>query len=287
MASITKTIDYDYLQIMDLLKIFKNGFIEDIKIIIPQRIFNEFSSVKYIEDIFECIENDDYCLLMLQHFDLEEFKKYINEDVDYDDESHFQTKEFHIAEKLYELKYYKSLFYLLDNNILSNINELDLFKNLFYENERDWICYFFDNFMNKDENLEKKIQFGYRIDFENANYDLFIFILNNYSDRIYFHPQFGLDCLKYSFIDNSYLQVFELHFKTDKISYENSFKYYREAIIHNNIEIMNYLFENGFEFKSNQLYDIAKDNPIILKWLYQHKLKPTRKQKTTYQLTQL
>ena len=102
-----------------------------------------------------------------------------------------------------------------------------------------------------------------------------------------FLQKFGAECLSLKYDNDIYFEIFEKFAKSNVIKNESSARYYMIAINMKDLELMDYLYENDFQMKTNSLYDYAEGDVDTLRWLYNHKLKPTKVQKTKYSLTKL
>ena len=267
----------DYMSLIDIIDL---NLIKHERSIIS-RLFREYK-MKYFEDFFDHVSDED-CLKILKVLSNDEIKKYINDEVNYDDDAHYQTTSYHIIEKLCDNRLFKSVFYIFDNEII-DCNECynEVFSSLIKNNDINYMELFLEKYLSKINGL-----YFHKQDIEKVSTKLLLFILKFNTEKMCFYKNFGAECLSLKYNNEIYFEIFEKFAKSNVIKNESSARYYMIAINMKDLELMDYLYENDFQMKTNSLYDYAEGDVDTLRWLYKHKLKPTKVQKTKYSLTKL
>ena len=282
---LTTDLISNIIEFCDIKTILENDiFYQQIYTIKIKRLFNEFNKIKYIEDFFKFLINDENCYKLLLKIDINEFKFYIDNDIDYDDKKNFKTSEYDIGEELIKLNYFKSIFFLLDLKVLDTISYSSLFQNLLsIHSNTSYITHFFDNYFGINKVF--KINFGTNFTFSGKNPELLLFSIQKYDKYINYHKNFVFELYNKILTTNDiYLTILQIFISKNK---KHSTTIYIKAIENNDLNIMKLLFKNNCPLICNTLYNYAEHNQEILKWLYKNNLTPSKKQNKKYKLQKL
>ena len=250
-----------------------NNYVKYIKI---RRLFNEFKTMKYIEDFFEFMGNDENCLKVFKKINKDEFLTYINDDVDYEDENHTKSKQRCIIRELYDLKFTKSLFYLFENRFINWLPEYDLFKYFFNNDDKENIIYLFEIYIAK---FNKNIEIRYFKNHTKKQLNIMFYLMNHYRERIHFHKEYIRNIIFKIEKDIQYKNLF-IYISKTKSNDLDSYNCYNSLIMIDNIELMDFLYDDcGIIPPDYYLYNNASENHELWKWLTKHKVKKTKIQR--------
>ena len=264
----------DYYSIITIVNhTFLNNYVKYIKI---KRLFNEFKTMNYIEDFFKYMGNDENCIKVLKKINKDEFLTYINDDTDYEDKNHIQSGQECIIYELYDLKFIKSLFYLFENKFINWLPEYDIFKYYFNNDDKENIIYLFENYINK---FNKNIEIRYFKNHSKKQFNIMFYLIKHYKERIYFNKEYIRNIIFEIKKDIQYKNLFKYICKTKRNNL-NSYNCYNSLILINNIELMNFSYDEcGIIPPDYYLYNNASENHELWEWLTKHKVKKTKIQR--------